>query len=280
MTIAVCYLSPEGVVFGADSTTTFSATSGHHFFNHAQKLFEVGSDSTLGLVTWGLAGLEDVSYRTLVARLADSLRGAPPADVRDVADRWIAEVWPVFSSMTAYARVNDLHRNANRNAQEDEEYHQLCTGLVAGFCLGGYCLPDRVSKAFEIVFDPLAPRPTPSEVAKNSHRWWGVPNIISRLIFGSDQNLRQAVLSSGHWSGTPAEFDKIVAEQALEHPILPIREAVDFVHSCIRSTGKAMKFSNFPQVCGGAPEIAVITSDRSFRWVRHKTWDTAIEDGG
>jgi hypothetical protein len=31
--------------------------------------------------------------------------------------------------------------------------------------------------------------------------------------------------------------------------------------------------------CGGPIEIAVITTDRRFRWVRHKDWDVAIAEG-
>ena len=61
--------------------------------------------------------------------------------------------------------------------------------------------------------------------------------------------------------------------------MLPIREAIDFVHACIYSTIKAMKFSNFSQICGGPIEIAVITSDRRFRWVLHKDWDAAVLEG-
>lgn len=58
-----------------------------------------------------------------------------------------------------------------------------------------------------------------------------------------------------------------------------MRDAVDYVHSCIYCTIKAMKFSNLSQVCGGPIEVAVITADRRFRWVRHKSWDAAIADG-
>jgi hypothetical protein len=36
------------------------------------------------------------------------------------------------------------------------------------------------------------------------------------------------------------------------------------------STIKAMKFSNFPQTCGGPIEIAVISSDRRFRWCQRR----------
>ena len=58
-----------------------------------------------------------------------------------------------------------------------------------------------------------------------------------------------------------------------------MRDAIDYVHSAIYCTIKAVKFSTMAQVCGGPIEIAVITSDRLFRWVRHKPWHAAIVDG-
>ncbi|MFZ0692580.1 MAG: hypothetical protein WAN51_00245, partial [Alphaproteobacteria bacterium] len=74
MTIAACYLSPEGVVLGADSASTYTFPSGSHHFNYGQKLFEIGAagTGTLGIVTWGLAAFSFGSYRTLAALLADN----------------------------------------------------------------------------------------------------------------------------------------------------------------------------------------------------------------
>jgi len=56
MTIAACYVSPEGIVLGADSTASFNFGA-MHYYNHNQKLFELGDGSTLGIVTWGLGSL-------------------------------------------------------------------------------------------------------------------------------------------------------------------------------------------------------------------------------
>jgi len=98
-------------------------------------------------------------------------------------------------------------------------------------------------------------------------------------VFGADHNLKAAVWASGKGNGTPADFDAVLSTQRLIHASLPVRDAVDYVHSSIYCTIKAMKFSSFPQVCGGPIEIAVITTDRKFRWVRHKAWDAAIIDG-
>src|SRR4051812_42406110 len=95
MTIAACYLSSEAVVFGADSTATFvlptppGQVPRMRHYNFAQKIFEIGEPSSLGVVIWGLGSLETLSYRTLFARFADDLGRSPPlADMAAVAARW------------------------------------------------------------------------------------------------------------------------------------------------------------------------------------------------
>jgi hypothetical protein len=86
-------------------------------------------------------------------------------------------------------------------------------------------------------------------------------------------------MASQQWTGTRAELDTLVSKHALGHPMLPIRDAIDFVHACVSITIKAFKFSSLSQICGGPIEIAVITTDRKFGWVRHKAWDAAIIEG-
>lgn len=109
--------------------------------------------------------------------------------------------------------------------------------------------------------------------------FWGAPNMMQRLIFGCDDNLKFDVLNSGKWIGTAAEFDALLQNHQLAHPKVPLRDAVDFVHACIYSTIKALKFSSLSQICGGPIELAVISTDRKFRWVRHKQWDAGITEG-
>jgi hypothetical protein len=291
LTIATCYVSPEGVVLGADSTTTY----GTNHFNNSQKLFEIGEDSTLAAVTWGLGGLQVSSHRTLLAILADDLRITPPSSVQDVANRWTDQFWAAYSDpacpMAPFITrcqllgqkpafdpaANPATPNA-RTKDEDQEFNNLRNGLVVGFCIAGYVLPDRAPAAFEILFDPLQGKPTPQQKPQG-YWFWGAPNMILRLLFGCDDELKNSIMTSGMWSGTRADLDALVGKHALAHPIVPIRDAIDFVHTCIVSTIKAFKFSNLSQICGGPVEIGVITTDRNFRWVRHKTWDAAISEG-
>ncbi|MEX1154795.1 hypothetical protein [Parvibaculum sp.] len=297
MTIAACYISPEGVVLGADSTASINtATDGFHYFNHTQKLFEIGEQSNLGVVTWGLGGLGTTSYRSLFAELADDLSTNPPNDMADVGARWVAKFWgaytqsadlaPLIAKCKQLAAKPAFDANAvapdplARTKLEENSFLQLNQNLFVGFCIGGMVLPDRTPSALCIEFDPLSNAPPVATSLGINTRWfWGAPNIFHRLITGADPNFLDSIAHSQFWTGTDQDLVSLVQQHQFGHPILPIREAIDFVHVCIYSTIKALKFSNFSQTCGGPIELAVITTDRPFRWVRHKEWDTAIDDG-
>jgi hypothetical protein len=283
------------VVLGADSTSTVGTPGNFHYFNYAQKLFELGENSTLAAVTWGLGGLIVSSHRMLLAQLADDLAANAPANVRDVANRWAAKFWNAYSTAPPLApaiqRCHALNAkppfdpkvatpapNARTQAEENE-LSQTRNSLVVGFCIAGHTLPSREAEAYELIFDVIAGQPTPGRIPMHSMRFWGAPNMILRLIRGCDDELKASILNSGHWNGTSADLDALIAQHTLAQPVLPIRDAIDFTHACIASTIKAMKFSSLAQVCGGPIEVAVITSDRKFRWVRHKSWDAAITEG-
>jgi hypothetical protein len=100
VTIAACFVTPEGVVFGADSTTTALTPVGPHYLNHNQKIFEIGAGSTFGAVTWGLGGLVVKSHRGMLALLADDLAKNAPNSVEEVAQRWADQFWTDYTAST------------------------------------------------------------------------------------------------------------------------------------------------------------------------------------
>lgn len=278
-------------MLGADSTSTHLSILGEkHYFNHAQKLFEIGDGGTLGVVTWGLGGLAINSYRKLFAVFADQLAATPAISVLDAVTRWSALFWAEYKSSALLTEFDKLRAKPahgsgdadERTETEESIFAARSQDLCVGFCLGGYVEADRSPQAYQMLFDPLAGPPAPVQLTPGSFMFFGAPNIMNRLMFGCDDELLATILSSGKWTGSPQELLQMAAEGFLgvQAPLVPIRDAVDFVHFGIVGTIKAFKFSKYPQICGGPVEIAVITADRPFRWVKHKDWDSAITEGG
>lgn len=283
VTIAGLYLTQEGIVLGADSTSSFLGDEHLHYFNFAQKLFEVGENSTFGLLAWGVGHIGEVSYRRLAALLGDDLAKNPPSSIDDVAARWVKLFKPVYDKHPPVVDLRESLRKAKQgkgSEEDDEKRRNLEEGYAVGFCVAGHCMPDRVPGARIILFTPASVKHSIERPALNELHLWGMPNVMNRLRYGVDQPFINALLASGKWIGTPDDLTNLLAAHGLQpRARLPMRDAIDYVHSAIYCTIKAMKFSTDAQVCGGPIEIAVITSDRRFRWVRHKPWDAAIEDG-
>jgi hypothetical protein len=284
MTIATCLVLPEGVIFGADSTTSIEIGTGYHYLNHNQKIFEVGRESSLAVMTWGISSFQDLSHRTMIAWLGDKFAVTPPISVKEATEAFSQLVWDAYNDRFAkeLAKIRELEAKpalgsgaGSRTADEDIEYKSLLQELKVGFCLGGHVPGDREPDAYFFIVDPTLR--SPSIVQRvDLHEFWGQPSLFLRLYDGFDFNSRKAIFESEYWTGSANDLDEILQAAQLIPPHMTIRDGIDFVHFSVYATIKALKFSSNDQVCGGPIEIAVITSDRNFRWVRHKEWDSAI----
>jgi hypothetical protein len=182
-------------------------------------------------------------------------------------------------------KIRELKTREQLTDKEVEQLDDLSNGFSGGFCIGGHALSDRVPKAFQFTYSADEVEPSGlEEIAYGEPQFWGQPNMLRRLTLGIDFSTFNEILHAKCDDGTPmwkGDIDDLVAivvrnKLARPNKHLPIREAIDWVHSSIYTTIKAMKFANLPPVCGGPIEIAVITSDRPFRWVRHKDFDAVI----
>jgi hypothetical protein len=268
MTIAAAYLTSEGVVLGADSTTTITAQNSAgkgsvlQLFNFSQKVFEVGSGSQLGICTWGDGIVGQISHRTIAARLG----------------RWIADQ----ETPTVKMAVDRLVVIVEELIKAGQSIHG-----TLGYYLGGWCTQDDIPACFRIVFEPSGAS-TISRLGIGEANFSGAPKFFMRVFRGFDQELPVLLRSKlGEKLAIPATELDAAFNAAFKEAVpplaaigardMPIREAIDYIYSYLHITIKAHKFQFGVPICGGPIEIGFITSDRPFRWVRHKSFDAAIK---
>lgn len=127
-----------------------------------------------------------------------------------------------------------------------------------------------------------------SKITIGDARFGGVTDFFTRCFYGFDRKLPGALsdsLRKGLGAATPDNFQQIfdVALQEAMSVIytgwtnnLPLRDAINFVHMFLQLTIQAFKFRVGPPICGGRAELGFISTDRQFRWVCHKNFDSAI----
>lgn len=284
MTIACCLVVPEGVIFASDSTVSEGIEGRYHYLNHNQKIYELGENATVGVMTWGLSALRTTSHRTVIARTSDA-QGAD-SSLRKLAEQLAINAWNEFQDEfrheiseyhEIFQRVSELARKGSgiRSKEDDDRLQSLQDEITFGYCIGGHLGDKRVPEAYHFEIDPTMKSP-PSPYLVQGSLIKGQPEFFHRLYFGHGMNVLDNITKSGLWSGTDSELGEILNREFMVPPELTIRDAIDFAHFIVYSTIKTIKFSDREQVCGGPIEVAAITTDRKFRWVRHKDFDSAI----
>jgi hypothetical protein len=262
MSIAAAYIVSEGIVLGSDSSSivqisTPQGTGIVQLLKNSQKVFEVGINSRIGVCTWGAGSIGEISHRTIIAQLADKI--IEETTIEDVAETLIDIVAPAVKA-----------KGIN----------------FVGYYLGGWNPQSHEPACFKI------------EVTQNgggkellslgSCSFSGNPTFFARVFRGYDPRLKKDLLQElkNNFSETiPENFDDIYNKvfDKVSMPLitagfrdLPIREAIDFVYSYLHITVKAEKYKFGTPTCGGPIEVAFISTDRLFRWVRHKPFYSAI----
>lgn len=276
MTVAAAYLTSEGVVLGADSTASVCDSKGNTLqtLNHAQKVFEVGTGTQLGLATCGDGAIGGVPHRTIAAMLGDRLKGKPHS-VEDAA-KLLLELCKEFSI------------DASGQVAAPVEF--------VGYLLGGID-PSHKPRLYWVRYIAATDDKGKSEVVALHDRigpmgpyvvgmkeyWYRIfhgfdDSLFDRLLesfkkelAGADELLVEAVFTSA-WQNAIPEL-KCDGVDGMD---IPIREAIDRIHACISATVKGYKLRLGMPPCGGPAEIAYISTDRPFRWARHKSFDSAI----
>ncbi|HEX7941949.1 MAG TPA: hypothetical protein VF488_09075, partial [Gemmatimonadaceae bacterium] len=136
MTIAIVLKVGDGVVLGADSATTLLSESGYPddvYFN-AEKVFNLVKGMPLGVVTYGLGGLDGRSVTSLAKELRSRLSGSDPAWRLDRTNYTVEQASKLlrdFFYKEFYGREFPV-RVKDKSGKDVEQYEPMGF-IVAGF---------------------------------------------------------------------------------------------------------------------------------------------------
>ena len=231
MTIAIALKVGDGVVLGADSAATLSGDGGvaNVYFN-AEKLTNLVKGLPLGMVTYGLGGLDGRSVTSLSRDLRELLSGTNPEwhlDPSIYTMQWVAERVRQFFYEDHYAN----------------EY------------------PQKGKDAQGNPFD---------KAVSGKAVWAGVPEALDRLFGGWSSQVYRGMLSAGLPAKDVEQFLNSLPMEPLISSAMPLQDAIDLVKYMVDVTVGFVRFIPGPPTVAEPVDIAAITKHEGFRWVRRK----------
>lgn len=282
MTIAISLVVGDGVVLGTDSATSIVLPGEryHNLYFNAEKTINLVKGLPLGLMTYGLGSLGQLSIASRARVLREQLSGEADEPVVPALDRTTYTVGDAaalvkrFFYDELYVRLYPPTEGSRAGPGDEEndprepapDYPTLGF-IVAGFSAGSY-----FPEVWTIYIGPdggcgepeLRVPPATAGVID----CWGQPEAVYRLVYGWSKEAHGRLVGAGISAEAANEF--LVSETALAHPGMPIQDAIDLVQYLADVTTGYMRFK--PGIPSVAPpiDIATITRFQGFRWVRRK----------
>ena len=273
MTIAISTKIGEGLVYAADSTTsyfeTFDAAGGPQSrliqsFHHARKLVQLET-YPIGILTFGLGLIGTRNVESLVTEFERSL--SPYA-----ADA-------VYSVQDVAARLQAFIKDKYDAAHPAPE--PPLPGLPAptdtrpamGVVMGGFSANEFHPDEWLMTFpDGQLVRPRNDPSGDFGVLWWGATIPLARMVLGCDPGLIRWLVDQGvEENQARSAYEEVVGQHqwTIYFDGMPVQDAIDLsVFLCNVAIGHS-RFVVGPPICGGHVDVATITHD-GFSWVRQK----------
>jgi hypothetical protein len=243
VTIVVGVATPEGLVLGTDSRTTYEMGDHHRIASdNAQKLFVVGD---MGVATFGSAF---VGFET-IAGLMDQFAAQVGDDGKDV--HHFAEALAKFFSGRFLAQLKT----------EGREWDPDTEPFPFGFLVAGYD-DDGIGHIKGVnIPDPTIDPELIADTTTGGTMWRGQTDVIGRLIKGVDAERLQV-------AGAKVDEDLSKAFAQVEYQLLSpitVQDGIEWVGFLVRTTIDMQRFSDGTMIdpraipgCGGRLQLLAI----------------------
>jgi hypothetical protein len=270
MTVCVCVLVHDCLVFAADSASTLvntNAATGEsqvlNVYQHGDKVFNLYKGLPICAMTCGMGNVGQWSIGTLAKELRRRMANGE-------------DVWRLDKSNYTLEQV----ALKARKLIFEEKYASLVPQPPAPhsleFWIGGYSSNfDDGHEVWKISIVNGA-CPEPERIATGGATGWfasGQPGPINRLIVGFDQRLFDELVAAG-MKDTEAQalvnHLRSKLEAALVWPTMPVIDAIDLAEFLVETTKRFYRFLPGADIVGGDSDIAVVTKYEGFKWIKRK----------
>jgi hypothetical protein len=244
----------DGIVLGAESMTQLIANVPGKppqlvkAYENAQKLFHIGEDLPIGLLTYGIGNIGRRSVESFAHEFSrqEVARKDPRVNVEDTARRF-------------YTFIQGNYVQAFGALPPEQQ-------PAMGFIVAGYSYGEHFATVQEFVLpkstEPVSVGPQESVGAS----WRGVSVPFTRLMFGLDPTVEKTLREKGC---KEAELQQLKATLStlVAFDGMPLSDAVGYCKFIIQTTIGWCKYALGQAACGGPIRLATITPGAGFEWI-------------
>lgn len=269
MSIVVAVRVGEGLVVAADSAATLHARTPDgragvaKVFNNATKMLQL-RDYPIAVASWGGSRIGSRLIASLVEEFANQ---RPPLEELDDEELSVEQ--------EASDLADFLVSFYEKTFPDWEAMDQPPGGLgvlVGGYSGTGFFPEEYVFNIPHRQFMRLRP-PKDDGSQDFGANWYGATDAIVRLHHGRDERMFEALKQLDVEQKKVDQLQEIIKRQfqyTVPFDGMPLQDAVDYAMYLVTVTVGRYRFVIGPEVCGGPIDVAAITRDRGFKWVRRK----------
>jgi hypothetical protein len=267
MSIVVSVRVGDGLVIAADSASTLSAADPRgkelgiaKVFNNATKLLQL-RDYPVGVATVGAGTIGARTISSLVEEFANE---------RPTLGQLGAK------KLSVEKEAKDLQRflmDAYNKAYPDKTAQRGGPALLVGGYSGVEFFPEEY--VFNVPQGEFEPRRTPNPNGSQNFGadWIGITDALVRFHWGRDDRTPAILKDCGIADDMIAKV--MAAFQAqVQYPVpfdgMPLQDAVDYALFMAGLAVGRFRFVIGPEMCGGPIDVATITRQGGFQWVKQK----------
>ncbi|MBS1992307.1 MAG: hypothetical protein JSS83_17410 [Cyanobacteria bacterium SZAS LIN-3] len=270
MTITVTVKVSSGVVLAADSASSVfideAPLTPFKVYNGTFKLFNVIPGAPVGLVTSGINNLGDFTLAQQIDRFWAEL--SRPSDNRPRGQNDRARFNPKDFTM---ADLADRLKTFLFTGCFNSAYPSVQTRPVLSVVLSGYSTDKSTPEIYtiEAVRDRLV-GPTLSQAPITTT---GLDEPIRRLLYGVPVGLDGLLIEAGLPPAEVGQFLGALASRSyanIHQKNMPLASAIELAEYLVDTVIKYEHFSPMAPQVGGPVDIATITRNDGFQWVKRK----------